>query len=294
MVKQIRSQSENVILVDAGDMFALNKPIPELNAQTVFTAMEKMGYDAINVADRDLALGRDFFDSLSSGATMACISATLLDARTLKQIYPPYAILPVGRIKVGIIGITKGAYFKKEDIGQENLLAAPVVDQLRKVLPEVRQKADVVILLSHMGEKGTSNLLNEKALAGIDVAIVGHNSRLSEEPMLMNGTLVVRNGTKGGYLGKLMLVFDEQKKIVGHEGSLIRLSHDIPDEPWAAALVEDFKEKERKLRRDQRDEEKERQRQEELKAKIQERLELLKMPPEEAIKNLPVPTRKLY
>lgn len=294
IIEQIRKQYPNTLLVDAGDMFSTIHRFPELHARTVFSAMEKMDYDAINVADGDLSLGTAFFDSLSKHSALHLVSANLNIVETAQLVYPPYVVKDYGTFKVGVMGLTETQFFSETCLKEGDLASGESLSVLRKYLPEIRQHSDIIVLLSHLGKEGTIELLRQDDIDGIDVAIVGHNSNPSADPVNVEGTLVVQNGVKGEYIGKLVVTVGEAKQITGFKGELVRLTSDIPDSPWAAEMMSAFQTDEIKLSKQNRKARQARERQEQLDAMVQKQMELLKMPPEEAIKNLPVPTQKLY
>ena len=289
----MRQHSANVLLLDAGDMFNPNHRLAELRAKTIYRAMEKMDYDAVNVADGDICLGLVFFNALTENSPIARISANLNDTKSASPAYSPYLIKTMGKLRVGIIGLTEPSFFSASQLSIEGLTAQPAVALLARYLPEVRRQADIVVLLSHLDIQGTRALLRSADIGGVDVAIVGHNHDLLQNPEVVNGTIVIQNGLRGEYLGKLTLTIGGDRRITGFVGELVHLSGEIADAPWAARMVAAYQEEDRKWLRRTQDEAEEKRRQENLKALIEERKKLLQMSPAEAIKHLPVPTKKL-
>ena len=293
MVQEVRGLNENVLLLDSGDMFRAEKRLAQLRAQIIFRSMEKMGYDAVNVAEGDLCLGLSFLNSLAENSSITRISTNLRDAKSGSLVYSPYLIKTVGTVRVGIIGLTEPSLFPISQLNIEGLSVREAIGQLKKFLPEVRRNADIVILLSHLNREGTLALLSLSDIDGVDIAIVGHNSDLLGDPIKVKDTVVVQNGLRGEYLGKLTVTVGEDKRIDAFSGELVHLSSDIPDAAWATEMIAVFRREEIKLSKQESKENQEKLRQEKLEALIRERQKLLKMSPEEAIKNLPVPTRKL-
>ena len=294
MVQEVRGLNENVLLLDSGDMFRAEKRLAQLRAQIIFRSMEKMGYDAVNVAEGDLCLGLSFLNSLAENSSITRISTNLRDAKSGSLVYSPYLIKTVGTLRVGIIGLTEPSFFSVSQLNIEGLSVNEAIGQLKKFLPEVRRNADIVILLSrHLNRAGTLALLSLFDIDGVDIAIVGHNSDLLGDPIKVKDTIVVQNGLRAEYLGKLTVTVGEDKRIDAFSGELVHLSSDIPDAAWATEMIAVFRREEIKLSKQESKENQEKLRQEKLEALIRERQKLLKMSPEEAIKNLPVPTRKL-
>lgn len=297
VVNQVRSDHENVLLLDCGDIFDPEKRYPRLRAETIFKAMEKMGYDAMNVADGDLSLGAEFFNTLTQKSTISRLSLTLQGPKSAGPAYEPFFIKDFGRFRVAVIGMTASRYFDGQKLEQAGMgVGKEEIQSLKALLPAVRQKADIVILLAHLGRTDTLDLFQSKGVRGIDVAIVGHAGDVIFEPVQIGDALVLQSGSKGEYLGRLRLTLNEKGKILAYEDEMVYLTSDIADEPWAAAMTTAFVDESLKRRKAERKAKLQKEREQRLKALIEERKELLSLPPEEAIKRLPefVKTRKLY
>jgi 2',3'-cyclic-nucleotide 2'-phosphodiesterase (5'-nucleotidase family) len=100
----------------------------------------------------------------------------------------------------------------------------------------------VVVCLSH---SGTSNGKGEdyelaKAVSGIDVIISGHTHTTLEEPISVNGTLIVSAAEYGRNLGVLKLRREgESVSLASYE--LIPIDESIPEDSTVASLVQSYK-----------------------------------------------------
>ena len=145
--------------------------IDHANAELHLKAMERMGYDALNLGIPELHFGKEFLERTRSQVSFPYIASNLLyDGGRLPWIRE-YVIKEVGGIKVAILGILDPDDFKKlpprDDLKGFEVLPPEAV--LNRLLPEVRGKADLVILLSQLSEAKTLALV--EAVQGIDVAI---------------------------------------------------------------------------------------------------------------------------
>lgn len=295
-MNQVRSSHENVLLLDCGDAFSPDKEYPRLRAETIFQAMEKMGYDAINVADGELSLGIGFFNHLTQQSSIARLSLTLQDPTSQVPLFAPYLIKKVGSLRVAVIGMTSPPFFGDERLEEAGATTGKGLHSLKELLPVVRKKSDIVILLSHLGQDGTMDLFRNEGVQGIDVAIVGHAKDVIPEPVKIGETLVLQGGSRGEYLGTLQLTIDGKGKISAYSHEMVHLTRDIPDEPWAAEMTQAFRDEWLKRNKAERKARKKKEQDERRQAAIDARKELLTLPPEEALKRLPefVETRKLY
>ncbi len=296
LVNQVRSAHKNVLLLDCGDAFSHEKKYPRLRAETIFQAMEKMGYDAINVADGELGLGGGFFTQLTRQSTISRLSLTLQDPTTGVPLFDPYMIRNIGGLRVAVIGMTSPSFFGDAHLEEAGATIVKGLQPLKELLSVVRKKSDVVILMSHLGQAGTMDLFRNKGVQGVDVAIVGHAKDFIPAPVTIGETLVLQNGSRGEYVGMLQLAVDEMGKISAYTHEMADLSSDIPDESWAAEMTREFRNESLKRDKSERKARLQRKQEERRRKAIEARKELLALPPEEALKRLPefVETRKLY
>jgi len=100
----------------------------------------------------------------------------------------------------------------------------------------------VVICLSHSGTDGGKGEDYElaKAVDGIDIIISGHTHTTLEEPIVVNGTLIVSAAEYGRNLGvlKLKMVGDDW---VTADYKLIAIDENVAEDPTIAAMVENYK-----------------------------------------------------
>ena len=83
-----------------------------------------------------------------------------------------------------------------------DIRVASVSETLARYLPEVHKKADLVIVLSHLGIEGDRDLAEE--VRGIHLIIGGHSGVVSRDPLHVGETLIVRTGPGGEYVGRVL------------------------------------------------------------------------------------------
>ncbi|MBU0673207.1 MAG: hypothetical protein KJ950_01030 [Proteobacteria bacterium] len=210
--------------------------------------MALMGYDAMNIADGELSLGRNFFAKLSAKAEVPMISANLIGPPGVV----PYLIKQVGGLTVAITGITAGTFLPAEDTLKEGDTAGNPVDDLQKILPQLRKQADIVILLSHLGYQGTVNLLQFNDVEGVDVAVAAHGRKLIQSPETINGTTVVQNSLGGEFLGLLRVQISDDHRITEINGEVIALGDTTPEDSRALQMMADFHDQEKDIEKAKR------------------------------------------
>ena len=235
---RIRSEHKNTVLVDAGDFldqFGTRLSQDEL----VIKLYEKLGYDAVNIGDNELANEKLFFDSKLLASKIPLVSSTLTNQKNGK-VAKPYIIKIFGALRVAFIGYTPKSSFqyfpawKKLAVQIENER-----DQLKKALAEVSGKADLIILLSNAGDDEDYNLA--KAFPEIDIIVGGHSQVELEEPVQIGKTIIVQAGGSGAYVGQLDITFTKKSnkaKIIANK--LIPLDKSVKDHPETKKVIDEF------------------------------------------------------
>ena len=233
-VKELRKENPNTILVDAGGFFAggeldehsqgaqPDKTRNEINLK----ALELMGYDAVSVGDDEFNFGQEYLSAQARKSKIAFLSANL-KLNGLK----PYLIKKVSGLNVALIGLTNPqAKAKSGGLEVEDPYQA-----LAGTILEVRKnKADLVVVLSYLGEEEDKKLITQ--IEGVDV-VVSARPQDSQEPFSKIGKgILVRASWQGRHLGKLNLEL-ENKKIKETKVEDIRLSNEIANAPELAKIV---------------------------------------------------------
>ena len=225
VIQQIRKHNEQVLLLDAGDIFQGTPYFNLYNGEPEIKAMTSMGYDACTMGNHDFDAGIENFALQMSRAAFPCIVSnydftnTALENKTL-----PYKIIKKGRLKIGIYGLG----IKLKGLVPENLYGNTVyndpIQKSREVAEHLKKKeqCDFIICLSHLGYKyKETNLVSDEILAKesqfTDLIIGGHTHTFLDEPVVFkdkNGSDVVVNqvGWGGIRLGRLDFTFEGVKK----------------------------------------------------------------------------------
>ena len=277
MVESIRGSEDHVLLLDCGGVFADSGKNLKLKADISLKAMNLMDYDAMNLGSPEFSLGIDFLKNVRSAVSFPFISSNLVYDKIKLPWIKDYIIKNVGGLRVAILGVMPSDAFENVSNPRyvEDLKIIPQETALKNLLPEVRKKADFVILLSQLGFEATTSLVNK--LNGIDLAISYGRKRMGHPDK--GGTLVVHTGSRGKSLGFLQITMGESGEIIEHQWKTIKLDESVAEDERIAKLInDDFPDKSREGKRGRY--EKKRQESE------RERKELLKLSPHEYIEML--------
>jgi len=235
MIESIRKDEPSVLLLDCGAVFDKSRDTVELHLK----AMERMGYDALNLGSQEFAFGKEFLEYTHSSVSFPYIASNLLYRGSKIPWTREYIIKEVGGIKVAILGV-----LNPDDLTnmKQTLVAGleviPPETALKRLLPEVRGKADLVILLSRFDVIGTFALV--KATQGVDVAISSGSDAiyLVREP---ENTVLLQTGAQGEKMGLLKISLDEKKALSVSNRRYVSLDGSVPGNAEIGRLVEEFR-----------------------------------------------------
>ncbi len=212
-----------MLLLDSGNLFPASGSNRKQIAETALKAMGLMDYGAMNLGWSDLSLGTDFFEEMRSTITFPLITSNLVHKDSRLPYGKKYVIKTIGDVRVGILGVMplNSIYqkavppgdgscpqnrHKSADHEHAQEKKAPFTDQLeiippgnalKNLVPEVRTRADIVILLSQCGFDATTLLVDN--VDGIDLAISGpsrtRRSGKSKVPIIETGYIGKRMGS---------------------------------------------------------------------------------------------------
>ena len=232
-IKSLRKTAANVVLVDSGAFFAgglmdeytQSTDLDMERTQVALNAMEAMKYDAVAVGDEEFNFGRQFLEDAAQKHNFAFVSAN-----GASQKIAPFVVKSFPGVKVGIIGATPlSARPKAGGID----IADPTAAVGRAVIGARAAGADIVVLLSHLGEADDLELL--KVIEGIDVIVIG-NGRSNQEPVSKIGsTILLRPSWQGRRMGKAMLKI-KARRVVDYHVEEIRLSDKVADDVQMLSL----------------------------------------------------------
>lgn len=221
LIKKIRSQESNVLLLDAGDIFQGTPYFNFYAGELEYKLMTQMGYDVVTIGNHDFDLGVDNITKQMphAGFDFVCANYDFSDT-SLHGKVRPYRILIKDGIKIGIFGIgieLEGLVDKKNYGGTRYLDPIAKAKKTAEVL-KLEKKCDYVICLSHLGYsypgKKVSDMDLSEQTAHIDLIIGGHtHTFLDEAKQLRNANgrplHVTQVGWAGIWLGRMDVYFSQ-------------------------------------------------------------------------------------
>lgn len=226
LVKEIRSQYQNVLLLDAGDF---NTGRPESNffkAEPEIIGYNYIGYDAVTLGNHEFDNSLKILANQMKSAKFPFLAANVKN-KAGKHIAKPYIIKKYKGFKVAVFGLTtKTSEIVSNPENVKDLLFEDEVETAQALVPQLRKQADVVIALVHLGIDATDDTGSRrlaKMVPGIDLIVDGHSHTYLNEPLVVNNIPIVQAKQWGLYLGKGVMTL-EDKKVTGFKWELIPIN----------------------------------------------------------------------
>jgi len=223
LIKKIRAEQKNVLLLDAGDIFQGTPYFNLFGGELEMKLMSDMGYDASTMGNHDFDNGIAGFVKQLPHAKFPFLVSNYDFANTeLKGRTLPYKIFKKQGIKIGVFGLgleLAGMVDKKNygDIVYQDPIAKG--NEMASLLKNDHH-CDLVICLSHLGYKYKEQKVSDQILAAstknIDLIIGGHTHTFMKAPedvKNLDGKVTTINqvGFAGINLGRLDYFFHKDK-----------------------------------------------------------------------------------
>ena len=223
VIKQIREEEENVLLLDAGDIFQGTPYFNIYKGEPEMKAMSMLGYDAATMGNHDFDGGIENFATQLQHANFPIINCnynfknTAMEGKTI-----PYKIFEKSGIKIGILGVGLELQGLVPDKLFGNTLYEEPITKANETAAILRNLGcELIICLSHLGDKYDNAKVSDEILAqqstNIDLIIGGHTHKLFYQPKkyknkIKADVLVNQVGWGGINLGRLDYVFTGKKR----------------------------------------------------------------------------------
>jgi hypothetical protein len=236
LINHLREEDENLILLSLGDLPGKVGRQDEIKMETALEALDRMGYVAHNIGEKDLNMGTDLLGYLSQISNVDFISSNIVGFTTQVLKIKPYIIKEIktkdATLKVGILGIVSPELI--ENTSQDMEVRDPILS-LKPLISDLYGKTDILILLSHAEME--ESLKIAEVYPELDLIISGH---LVDRPDLylkkVNNTYVIPVGEKGKYVGDITL--STQRKQTGEDERVNSFSPSVETTPLDGSFTD--------------------------------------------------------
>ena len=223
LVKRIRAEEENTLLLDCGDIYQGTPYFNFYKGEAELKLMSQIGYDAGTIGNHEFDNGLVGISSQMGHMNFPFINSnydftgTMLEGKVL-----PYKTFNKGGIKIGIFGLgieLEGLVSSKNCEGVDYIDPIFMAEKMVTILKE-KEQCDLVICLSHLGYSSNSGGMCDMKLAkntsGIDVILGGHSHTLLETATRVRNldekeVVINQVGWAGIALGRIDFYIDKEE-----------------------------------------------------------------------------------
>ncbi len=261
IVKEIRAEATNSLLVDNGDFLqgnpmgdyiAYEKGLKEGDVHPVIKAMNVVGFDASTLGNHEFNYGLDFLMKSLAGADFPVVSANVVkemgsDPTKDTTLIKPYVIVEKEimdgagtkhMIKVGMIGFVPPQIMNWDRRHLEGKVQArDIIKTAEAYVPMMKEEgADIILALSHSGigaAEATDGMENASVplarIPGIDAIVTGHHHRVFPSKDydsvagvdVAKGTIEGVPAAMGGFWGSHLGLIDLMLERSGNEWKVV-------------------------------------------------------------------------
>jgi len=218
--------------------------------------MNLLGYDVANLSIKDFTNGGEFIKTLAKQSKVNLTSASVVYTANSTPIVEPYVIRkltpeqrnpspPFDQLTIGLIGVCDPREkLLHNRFNEDQLKSIDPVAAVKNVLPKVRKKADLVILLFNGRYQNLTPIL--ETVKEIDIVIMGgeyYRARTYQG----DDVIITSVASLGKYGAYLQLTLDQDKTIINSTKTQVPLDKSIDDDPTLAKLVAEYKKAQEKL-----------------------------------------------
>lgn len=218
-----RSADDNILLLDAGDIFQGTPYFNIYKGEPEIKAMTAMGYHAATIGNHDFDAGLENLATQLQHANfplLVCnydLTNTPMEFKT-----QPYKIFKKGKLKIGVTGVGIQPKGLIPDNLAGNTKYLDPIENVNRTANKLKkeERCDMVICLSHLGYKYKEDdnkmcdIILAKESENVDLIIGGHTHTFMDEPAVRknkSGSDVIINqvGWAGIILGRLDFEFSK-------------------------------------------------------------------------------------
>ena len=234
-MRDLRESQKGILVLDSGDLLFKKyvNLVPENEiggmgekAHLMIESFNLMGYDAVGVGDDDLTLGKEFLLEISKKANFPFLSSNLFDEASGKNLFQFSLIKQVHGLRVGIFSLLSPDVFtNSSDPRRKGLNIRPPSEVANAMVKELKPKADLVILLSHLGY--AKDLELAQSVQGINMIVGGHTGINLVYPLLIKNTIILQTASRGMFAARLELLFHNDEPVFYNSATKVSLENNL-------------------------------------------------------------------
>ncbi len=244
VVKMVKAENPNTLVIDAGDTFH-GLPFANLErGSSIAKLMNAVGYDYMTAGNHDFNYGQDRLVELTREIKFPLLAANVY--KNGARMFRAYDIREMAGLKIGVFGLASPeTSYKADPKGLVGVTFTDPVEEARKVVAELDPKTDIIICISHVGLDKSSDPRSVDIAAGvpgIDVILDGHSHTSLETCIAENytRTLIASAGQYGTAVGVVDIVVAPDRMVAYKEARSVTVANTpgLSADPAVKAIVD--------------------------------------------------------
>ena len=228
-IKDQKEKNSNVLFLDTGDRLEGGDLAPlKTRGEAMAAMMQACMYDAIILGNHDYSPGTKRLLELVDKYSLPLLCANCVWPQNIKpKNVAPYRIYAFEGVTVAVIGVATPNWYDVDGLLKVRGTVRGIVESIRSLVRNLDEKADIIVLMTHMGVGIDEKLA--RALPRIDLIVGGHDHRIFETLVFdeETQTVIQHSGDCGEYIGEIVLKWDGEK-IVDRKVQIINITPDMP------------------------------------------------------------------
>ncbi|WP_117237331.1 bifunctional metallophosphatase/5'-nucleotidase [Thermus sediminis] len=244
---RLRAQRRNLLLLDAGDVFQGTLYFNQYRGLADRYFMHRMLYRVMALGNHEFNLGPEGLARFLRGARFRVVSANVDASREprLQGLFTPYAVVPVGGERVGVVGLTTPDTKEISNPGPTVAFLDPYESAQKAIYELLARGVNKIVVLSHLGYG--EDLRLARRLVGAQVIVGGHSHTLlgsfphpelrpqGPYPTVVKNpegkdVLVVQAWEWGKVVGLLEVTFGPRGELVAYRGEALLMTPEVAPE----------------------------------------------------------------
>ena len=243
VVARLREElgADRTVLVHAGDAFSDDLLANLTEGEAVVRLMNRLGYAFMALGNHDFDYGVARTRALQEIADFPMRGANVIDEATGEPFLgDPTLVVDRGGLRVGLLALGyPNTEWTASPEAVRGLRFTSGVEAARGAVTALRERADLVVVVSHQGT--TVDRVLAREVPGIDVILGGHSHNLIVPPERVGNTWITEARSDGLDVGQIDVTVRDGR-VVGVEQTVYALWSDrVAPDASVAALVDSLR-----------------------------------------------------
>ncbi len=237
-----RATAGDILLLDCGDATGVYNVAGTADSMKFgFTVQQlaRMGYDAFLPGEREIGFGVKRLVASAAKAKLTIVASNVAYKSNPKKLLGKESVVfKKSGLRVAVFGVMgTDVQLTYPSYDRDSLIVLDAVATAKRLVPQLRKKADVVVMLAHTSYFPAQKIAQD--VPGIDVVIVGHAPGQGEVAPTATGPIYARSGQRGQNIARTT-VDVEGGRITNLASAVVSLGGTVRADEATLAIVKEF------------------------------------------------------